>query len=374
MTMNAPLRSCLKSSSSSSRSRSSSQKRKVTFKAKKVVRKIPLLSAYSKEDIEATWYDSREVSGMMELINQLVIEAEESPEGATIRDLNGECLRGLERKTTEGHTEAFLARVEVYNAVLDEQEKQWKQSKDHFDHDKVAALCREASEESKQVALNRAKQDEAAVQAYLYKEGPFLHKKEPELDLKSVFSKAQPATKRSSSPSSDSWTTASTEASSNSYETEGDSDTEQSVSSTNSNTNTACSGNTITTNRSSFTTAKKISTPAVPRPNAPKRKLPQRAKNLSFQQSNEVAIRRQLQIPTEKRRPTTNLKPVKVVASKIAAEPAPAPAAVVVAKKDVTTPAATATATATVAPTKKKVVRRKSKGLSLECSAFIAQG
>lgn len=57
-----------------------SSKRKVTFNKQCRCRPIPMLSTFSDEEIEATWYDHTETETMVELAKVLVFEAEESPE------------------------------------------------------------------------------------------------------------------------------------------------------------------------------------------------------------------------------------------------------------------------------------------------------
>ena len=54
----------------------------------------------------------------------------------------------------------------VYEAVIDEQEKQ-RGTGTSLNMEKIASLCGEASSQSKLVAIQRAKQDEAEALVYL---------------------------------------------------------------------------------------------------------------------------------------------------------------------------------------------------------------
>jgi len=142
--------------------------RQVSFNSKQKVKPIPSLSSFTESDISAIWYSRVEIETVTHQANELVLEAEENlPFGQL--DYKGDSIRGLERKTEDGHAEAFLARVSVYDAVLDEQDRQWNAGikVGELDLDAIARACSKASTEAKFAAFQRAKTDESVIQGYL---------------------------------------------------------------------------------------------------------------------------------------------------------------------------------------------------------------
>lgn len=143
-------------------------KRRVTFATKQKVKPIPPLSSFSTQELQSIWYSRSEIETVTHLANELIVEAEDNITfGQT--EYKGDSIRGLERKTEDGHAEAFLSRVSVYDAVLDEQDRQWNRGATvgFLDFDKIGQLCEKASSEAKFAAYQRGKNDQTSIQAYV---------------------------------------------------------------------------------------------------------------------------------------------------------------------------------------------------------------
>ena len=140
----------------------------VCFAAKEKVKPIPPLSSLSAQEIRSIWYSQSEIETIAHEADVLILEADDS-----IGYLGGyyleDSMRGLERKTEEGHAESFLARVSVYDAVLEEQNRQCTDTKApvKLDLTRIARLCEKASSSAKFAAFQRGKNDEASIQSYL---------------------------------------------------------------------------------------------------------------------------------------------------------------------------------------------------------------
>jgi hypothetical protein len=144
------------------------QSHPVRFASKNTTHDIPSFKALPPREREKLWFTAIEIETLAVQADECVVRAEEN--NSVVDDTTGDIVRGLERKTDDGHMENFLNRVAVYDAVLDEQEAQ--QARNCKDAGKIARACEKASSDAKFTAFTRAKQDEADIQTYLYHEHP----------------------------------------------------------------------------------------------------------------------------------------------------------------------------------------------------------
>jgi len=104
-------------------------------------------------EVALTWYDSTEYAEI-KASYQLTIFMMESGE-----KLSGDhTSRGLEYRTQEGAWARYENKRDAYNAVLDEQDRQWQRDVD--DHDEISRIYLEHSTKCAIAAAERAKQDE----------------------------------------------------------------------------------------------------------------------------------------------------------------------------------------------------------------------
>lgn len=94
--------------------------------------------------------------------------------------------RGLEYRTQEGAWARYENKRDAYNAVLDEQDRQWKVDQDDFE--RIRAIYLEHSTKCAEAAVGRAKND--------YEDAMVLHKESQEAEPR-----AKQATARDSAPS-----------------------------------------------------------------------------------------------------------------------------------------------------------------------------
>lgn len=105
------------------------------------------------DEIAETWFDSNEYAEI-KASYQLTIFMMESGE-----KLSGDHTpRGLEYRTQEGAWARYENKRDAYNAVLDEQDRQWQRDQD--DHDEIARIYLEHSSKCAKAAAQRARQDE----------------------------------------------------------------------------------------------------------------------------------------------------------------------------------------------------------------------
>lgn len=137
----------------------------VSFATKEKVNRIPPLSSLSAQEIRSIWYTQSEIETIAHEADVLILEAEDNIDGNYLDD----SMRGLERKTEDGHAESFLSRVSVYDAVLEEQNRQCNGAKTpvELDFTRIARLCEKASSSAKFSAFQRGKKDEVSIQSYL---------------------------------------------------------------------------------------------------------------------------------------------------------------------------------------------------------------
>jgi hypothetical protein len=107
----------------------------------------------------AMWWTGQEVDDIKTENEQLA-----SAMDAGHTDVDG---RGLEEKTEEGNWNAYKARRDATNVVLDEQDRQHRQRFLKLDDEGFRKVYLEVSETSIEQAVKRGKEDEEAVQDYL---------------------------------------------------------------------------------------------------------------------------------------------------------------------------------------------------------------
>lgn len=133
----------------------------VRFADKNELCPIQHLDDMSDEEVFAIWYTSREYSDIKQAY-QLTIFMMESGETITGDEHTS---RGLEYRTQEGAWARYENKRDAYNAVLDEQDRQWKVDKD--DYEKIRQIYLKHSTKCANAAIVRALQDERDVKDYL---------------------------------------------------------------------------------------------------------------------------------------------------------------------------------------------------------------
>lgn len=115
---------------------------------------IQHLDDIPEDEVQATWYDSNEYSEIKQSY-QLTIFLMES--GETLKN-DEHSSRGLEYRTQEGAWARYENKRDAYNAVLDEQDRQWQRDQD--DHDEIARIYIAHSSKCAEAALKRGLDDE----------------------------------------------------------------------------------------------------------------------------------------------------------------------------------------------------------------------
>jgi len=136
----------------------------VKFADKNEVFPIQHLDEMTDEEIFEIWYTSREYSEIKQAY-QLTIFMMES--GETISG-DEHTSRGLEYRTQEGAWARYENKRDAYNAVLDEQDRQWKVDKD--DYEKIRQIYLKHSTKCANAAIVRALQDERDIKDFLEEE------------------------------------------------------------------------------------------------------------------------------------------------------------------------------------------------------------
>lgn len=122
---------------------------------------IPNLDSMPDEEIASTWYESREYTEIKSAY-QLTIFMMEAGE---VLNSEEHTSRGLEYRTQEGAWARYENKRDAYNAVLDEQDRQWQSDKD--DHDEISRIYLLHSTKCAEAARGRARQDEADAMEFL---------------------------------------------------------------------------------------------------------------------------------------------------------------------------------------------------------------
>jgi len=132
----------------------------VAFAEQNEVFEITHLDDMPAEDITAIWYDAEEYAEIKQSY-QLTIFLMESDK--LVED-DEHTSRGLEYRTQEGAWARYENKRDAYNAVLDEQDRQWK--KDLDDWEAISKVYREHSEKCQKAANERAAKDEKIIIEY----------------------------------------------------------------------------------------------------------------------------------------------------------------------------------------------------------------
>ncbi|GKY96551.1 hypothetical protein MPSEU_000614700 [Mayamaea pseudoterrestris] len=116
---------------------------------------ITHLDDIPEEEVNATWYDGNEYAEIKQSY-QLTIFMMEAGEQLNLEEHTS---RGLEYRTQEGAWARYENKRDAYNAVLDEQDRQWQEDQD--DDEKISIIYLEHSSKCAKAAADRAKADEA---------------------------------------------------------------------------------------------------------------------------------------------------------------------------------------------------------------------
>jgi hypothetical protein len=135
--------------------------RSVVFAEHNEVFEIPHLDDIPQELIPEIWYDASEYAQIKKNY-QLTIFLMESGE-----ELAGDhhTSRGLEYRTQEGAWARYENKRDAYNAVLDEQDRQWKEDID--DWEKISRLYLQHSSKCLKSAFERGANDEKEIKEYM---------------------------------------------------------------------------------------------------------------------------------------------------------------------------------------------------------------
>jgi hypothetical protein len=172
--------------------------RSIRWAEKNEIHKIHHIDDMSDEQIAATWYGAKEYSEIKSAYQMTIFMMEA---GETITGDVEHTSRGLEYRTQEGAWARYENKRDAYNAVLDEQDRQWKVDKD--DHEKIRQIYQKHSTKCANAAVVRALQDERDIKQYLTEEKDAKKKKKKIIIVK----KKKKATDDSSEPSVKSSTT-----------------------------------------------------------------------------------------------------------------------------------------------------------------------
>jgi hypothetical protein len=115
---------------------------------------IPHLDEMPQSEVRATWYTAEEY-GEIKAAYQLTIFMMEAGEELKVDEHTS---RGLEYRTQEGAWARYENKRDAYNAVLDEQDRQWQRDVD--DHDEIARIYLQHSAKCAEAAASRAAVDE----------------------------------------------------------------------------------------------------------------------------------------------------------------------------------------------------------------------
>jgi hypothetical protein len=132
----------------------------VRFSDDSSIREITHLDDMPEEDVTATWYTSKEYSEIKSSYQMTIFMMEA---GETLNDAE-HTSRGLEYRTQEGAWARYENKRDAYNAVLDEQDRQWKVDKD--DDMKIRQIYLKHSTKCADAAVVRALQDEKEAREY----------------------------------------------------------------------------------------------------------------------------------------------------------------------------------------------------------------
>jgi hypothetical protein len=114
---------------------------------------IPHLNDMTDEDVANIWYEAEDYNEIKASYQLVIIKME----AAEFREDEEQTCRGLEYRTQEGAWTRYENKRDAYNAVLDEQDRQWKVDKD--DHQKISSIYRQHSQKCADAAADRGAAD-----------------------------------------------------------------------------------------------------------------------------------------------------------------------------------------------------------------------
>lgn len=135
----------------------------VTFSGKKHIKKIPHINTMTEEEIEQIWYSHYDYDDIKASFEYTVFMMD-AGEARTVES-DDHTTRGLEMRTEEGAWARFEHKRDAYNAVLDEQDRQWNDGED--DPEQMAALCLEVTESAYKGAAERGAKDATEIEEYV---------------------------------------------------------------------------------------------------------------------------------------------------------------------------------------------------------------
>ena len=130
----------------------------ISFSGKKHIKKIPHLNTMTEEDIEQIWYSHYDYDDIKASFEYTVFMMD-AGEAKTVEN-DEHTTRGLEMRTEEGAWARFEHKRDAYNAVLDEQDRQWNDGEDN--PELIMESCAEVSRSAAKGALERGLGDEKA--------------------------------------------------------------------------------------------------------------------------------------------------------------------------------------------------------------------
>jgi hypothetical protein len=142
-------------------SRSPLSSKSLTFGDANEVFHVDHLDDISDEQILATWYNANEYSQIKSSYQTTIYMMET---GIAMKD-DEQTSRGLEYRTQDGAWARYEKKRDAYNAVLDEQDRQWKVDKD--DDEAIRSIYLEHSTKCGDAAHMRAVDDEKVARKHL---------------------------------------------------------------------------------------------------------------------------------------------------------------------------------------------------------------
>lgn len=115
---------------------STNARRSVSFAAEDQVHPIVHLTDMTAKEIASIWYDQKEYAEIKSSYQAtiFVMENAEANGGISSKlETEEHVFRGLEYRTQTGAWARYENKRDAYNAVLDEQDRQWKNDKDDYD-------------------------------------------------------------------------------------------------------------------------------------------------------------------------------------------------------------------------------------------------
>lgn len=114
---------------------------------------VPHLNNISDEEVAEIWYDAKEYSDIKSAYQMTIFMME----NGELKEDDDHTGRGLEYRTQQGAWARYENKRDAYNAVLDEQDRQWKVDKD--DHDAISRVYLKHSTKCAVAAAGRGEAD-----------------------------------------------------------------------------------------------------------------------------------------------------------------------------------------------------------------------